>query len=61
MVCQLLQMIPNEALMIFTFVVTLIACIAQIVGDIRYTLFLRDPYRSLEFYVPPEMHADQVV
>ena len=30
-------------------------------GDIRYTLFLRDPYRTLEFYVPPEMHVDQVV
>ena len=30
-------------------------------GDIMYTLFLRDPYRTLEFYVPPEMHVDQVV
>ena len=30
-------------------------------GDIRYTLFLRDPYRTLVFHVPPEMHADQVV
>ena len=30
-------------------------------GDIMYTLFLRDPYRTLVFHVPPEMHADQVV
>lgn len=30
-------------------------------GDIMYTLFLRDPYRTLEFYVPPEMHVDHVV
>ena len=30
-------------------------------GDIRYTLFLRDPYRTLVFHVPPEMHVDQVV
>ena len=30
-------------------------------GDIRYTLLLRDPYRTLVFHVPPEMHADQVV
>lgn len=25
-----------------------------------YTLFLRDPYRTLVFHVPPEMHVDQV-
>ena len=61
MVCQLLQMIPNEALMIFAFVVTLIACIAQIVGDIMYILFLRDACRALESYVPPEMHVDQIM
>ncbi len=30
-------------------------------GDIRYTLLLRDPYLTLVFHVPPEMHADQVV
>ena len=61
MVCQLLQMIPNEALMIFTVVVTLIACIAQIVGDIMYILFLRDACRTLESHVPPEMHVDQIM
>lgn len=61
MVCQLFQMIPNEALMIFAFVVTLIACIAQIVGDIMYILFPRDACRTLESHVPPEMHVDQIM
>ena len=58
MVCQLLQMIPNEALMIFTVVVTLIACIAQIVCVIMYILFLRDACRTLESHVSSEIHVD---